>query len=114
MFDSITAPINRSNATIPISSRVGKISRFRLFRFNNLKNIIALLEIAIPYENISRIPNGVIRITKGEIWLRIGLFIERAWNTLPVLKPENNPKIVPSNGTNINNDINKLFINMPT
>src|SRR5689334_21532834 len=74
---------------------------------------IPLLDIAIPYAIISKIPNGVRKTTRGEILDNAGEACAIALNTSPVENPEKLPNAIPNPGINIPNATLKLFAKIP-
>ncbi|MFL6461256.1 MAG: hypothetical protein ACJ71J_09960 [Nitrososphaeraceae archaeon] len=68
-----------------------------------------LLDIAIPYAIISKIPKGVRKTISGDILDTAGEVCDIALNTNPVEKAEKPPKAIPNQGINIPNATLKLF-----
>ena len=70
-----------------------------------------LLEIAIPYDTISKIPNGVKKIIKGFEYDATAPpdASNNELNTKPVEKPEIVPIAIPIIGINITNAIFRLL-----
>jgi hypothetical protein len=68
-----------------------------------------LLDIAIPYAIISKIPKGVRKTISGDILDTAGEVCNIALNTNPVEKAEKPPKAIPNQGINIPDATLKLF-----
>ncbi len=72
-----------------------------------------LLDIAIPYAIISKIPKGVRKTISGDIMDTAGEVCNIALNTNPVEKAEKPPKAIPNQGINIPDATLKLFAKIP-
>jgi hypothetical protein len=74
-----------------------------------------LLDIAIPYAIISKIPKGVRKTIRGDgdILDTAGEVCNIALNTNPVEKAEKPPKAIPNQGINIPDATLKLFAKIP-